>query len=478
MIMTSEIPQNRSAKDHTLAAADESFRRVLSWLEDIKAKRQMRWRLSGVVMALDILAISTAYIVASLLYLHVINFDQLSRSLISLIPIVLLLNIGSNAYAVEIVSERLRSAWRGCASLVLASMIMFLVFFFLKISDEFSRAVLALGTLFAIGLISVSRFAAGSLAERIFSKRPFANICLYDGVSPEDLAGEGIVIAGDIGLRPAADDYAMLERLGQLAAGADSLVVHCAKARRPDWAFMLKSLDIATEIVVPELTEFRPLGIRNRSGQTSLLLGSGQLSLSQRLLKRAFDLIATIAILPLLLPVFALIAVAIKLDSPGPILFRQERIGLANRKFRILKFRTMRADMQDDAARQTTTRSDARVTRVGEFLRRTSLDELPQFLNVLIGDMSIVGPRPHAEQTAIGSTLLWEIDSAYWHRHVVKPGITGLAQIRGHRGSLFEEQHLHDRLNADLEYASNWSLSEDIKIVLRTANVLVHKNAF
>src|SRR3546814_4395680 len=112
------------------------------------------------------------------------------------------------------------------------------------------------------------------------------------------------------------------------------------------------------------------------------------------------------------------------------------------------------------------------------FLRRTSLDELPQFLNVLSGEMGLVGPRPHAESTTAGSAMFGEVDSSYWHRHVVKPGITGLAQVRGHRGSIFEEQQLRDRLNADLEYVANWSILSDVTIILRTAGVLIHKNAF
>lgn len=92
--------------------------------------------------------------------------------------------------------------------------------------------------------------------------------------------------------------------------------------------------------------------------------------------------------------------------------------------------------------------------------------------------MSLVGPRPHAESTTAGSAMFWEVDSPYWHRHVVKPGITGLAQVRGHRGSIFEEQQLRDRLNADLEYVANWSILSDLAIILRTASVLIHKNAF
>jgi lipopolysaccharide/colanic/teichoic acid biosynthesis glycosyltransferase len=476
--MSSKTPKASKAPQPVAEVADEAFFSTLKSFEGLKLKRQQRWKLGILVMALDVLSMITAYSVASLIYLQTIDFDQLGRSLVSLMPIFLLLNIGGNAYTVELISERLKSAWRTCSSLVLASMIMFLLFFFLKISEEFSRAVLALGTLMALGLLSVCRVAAAGLAERTFDSRPFATICIYDGVIPKNPGGEGVVLASDIGLRPTTKDPRMLERLGRLVAGADSVVLHCEVERRADWAFMLKSLDIATEISAPELTHLRPLGIRNRSSHTSLVLGGGQLFLSQRLLKRSFDLILTIAILPVLAPALVLIVIAVKLDSSGPALFRQDRIGLANQKFKILKFRTMRIDMQDDAALKATSRTDPRVTRVGQFLRSTSLDELPQFINVLMGDMSIVGPRPHAELTAIGSTLLWEIDAAYWHRHVVKPGITGLAQVRGHRGSLFEQQHLRDRLNADLEYAADWSLVGDIKIILQTANVLIHKNAF
>src|SRR3546814_12182610 len=117
-----------------------------------------------------------------------------------------------------------------------------------------------------------------------------------------------------------------------------------------------------------------------------------------------------------------LIAIAVKLDSPGPALFRQERIGLGNRKFLICKFRTMQAAMEDTRAEQSTLRADPRVTRIGAFLRRTSLDELPQFLNVLSGEMSLVGPRPHAKSTPAGSALFCEVSSSYCHPHEIGKG--------------------------------------------------------
>lgn len=203
-----------------------------------------------------------------------------------------------------------------------------------------------------------------------------------------------------------------------------------------------------------------------------------QLTRGQRVTKRLLDIVLTVLLSPLLVVAFALIAVLIKFDSDGSVLFRQERIGRDNQKFLIVKFRTMHAHTVDHEAREVTSRRDPRITRLGKLLRRTSLDEIPQFWNVLLGDMSIVGPRPHAEQTKVENALLWEIDDAYWKRHAVKPGITGLAQVRGHRGSLFKAQQLKDRLRADLEYLENWSLTDDIKIILRTTNVLAHRNAF
>ena len=183
-------------------------------------------------------------------------------------------------------------------------------------------------------------------------------------------------------------------------------------------------------------------------------------------------------VLPLLLPLLAAIALVVKLDSPGPAFFRQERIGLGNRKFHILKFRTMRVESCDANGDQSTSRADDRITRVGSFLRRSSLDEIPQFLNVLTGSMSIVGPRPHAMGSRAENALFWDIDDRYWHRHSVKPGLTGLAQVRGYRGATEIRSDLTNRLQSDLEYIEEWSLPTDVRIIFQTFSVLLHKNAF
>ena len=138
----------------------------------------------------------------------------------------------------------------------------------------------------------------------------------------------------------------------------------------------------------------------------------------------------------------------------------------------------MRAELTDARASVLTARNDVRVTRVGNFIRKTSIDELPQIFNVLFGDMSLVGPRPHAVSARADDALYWEVDHRYWHRHAVKPGLTGLAQIRGFRGATETHSDLANRLHSDLEYVANWSLLGDIKIIFKTFLVLVHENAF
>jgi lipopolysaccharide/colanic/teichoic acid biosynthesis glycosyltransferase len=194
--------------------------------------------------------------------------------------------------------------------------------------------------------------------------------------------------------------------------------------------------------------------------------------------KRVFDVMLAGGALVVLMPVWILIAISVKVDSPGPIFFSQIRIGRSNQMFRLMKFRSMRVDGSDGAGARSTSRDDDRITRVGKIIRSTSIDELPQLLNVLKGDMSIVGPRPHALGSRAAEKLFWEVDERYWHRHAAKPGLTGLAQVRGYRGATLYEDDLRNRLQADLEYLEHWSIWRDIKIILLTFRVLLHRNAF
>lgn len=196
--------------------------------------------------------------------------------------------------------------------------------------------------------------------------------------------------------------------------------------------------------------------------------------------KSGGDFVLAGLILLLLLPVLAAIALAIRLDSAGPILFTQRRHGLNNSEFDIYKFRTMRvATLSAGAELQQTVRGDSRVTRVGRFLRKWSLDELPQVFNVLRGDMALVGPRPHAVNMRTEQRLGHEITDAYPQRHRVKPGITGWSQINGARGATDTVAQLQRRITLDLFYIDHWSPLLDLKILMRTfREVLRATNAF
>ena len=197
-------------------------------------------------------------------------------------------------------------------------------------------------------------------------------------------------------------------------------------------------------------------------------------------LKSAEDVVLGWMVMVLLLPVLACIALAIKLDSPGPVVFKQRRHGFNNREFDIYKFRTMRCAPDDSGnlLRQTI-RGDCRITRIGRFLRKFSLDELPKVFNVLEGDMSLVGPRPHAVNMRTEERLGHEITNVYAHRHRVKPGITGWSQVNGSRGATDTIEKLHRRVELDLYYVENWSLLFDLKILFLTPKeVLRATNAY
>jgi Undecaprenyl-phosphate glucose phosphotransferase len=216
--------------------------------------------------------------------------------------------------------------------------------------------------------------------------------------------------------------------------------------------------------VEPALERFNDVRVARIGTVASLQIVRNPLSLSDVMMKRVFDFVLATVGMVVLLPVFALIALAIKLDSAGPVFFVQRRYGFNQLPFKIFKFRTM-LTMDDGAIIQQATANDPRITRVGHFLRRWNLDELPQLLNVVRGDMSLVGPRPHA----LAHDHIYEHRIAlYARRHNVKPGITGWAQVNGFRGETSTDGKMSGRVSHDLYYIDNWTIWLDIMIIVQT----------
>lgn len=214
------------------------------------------------------------------------------------------------------------------------------------------------------------------------------------------------------------------------------------------------------------------LGLQMLSNKMTNFLGFPVVDLNQPIssglngiVKDIFDKVFALVALILLIPLFLVLAVLIKQSSPGPIFFKQPRLGLNGKKFNVYKFRTMKVHEEHGTVTQAT-KNDPRITPIGAFLRRTSLDELPQFINVLLGDMSVVGPRPHALQH---NEMYKDLLEMYMLRHRVKPGITGWAQIHGHRGETDTVDKMAKRVQFDLHYIQNWSLWMDIRIIVWTA---------
>lgn len=184
--------------------------------------------------------------------------------------------------------------------------------------------------------------------------------------------------------------------------------------------------------------------------------------------KRVFDVICASSALALLMPLFAAVAVCIVATSNGPVFFSQPREGLHGRSFLTLKFRSMRVEKGDPTGVAQTTRDDPRLTKIGKFIRRTSIDELPQLFNVLRGDMSLVGPRPHVAEMRAGGTLYKELVPYYDARLAMRPGITGWAQANGYRGPTVEAGRAYARVDHDIAYIQNWSFLLDLKIIFLT----------
>ena len=242
-------------------------------------------------------------------------------------------------------------------------------------------------------------------------------------------------------------------------------------------AFNVLNESVVDLNVIPDLHQYRLLNqdIVEWGGLPVINLSGTPMTGAELRLKAVFDRVGSFLLLLLISPLFLFLAVLVKLSGPGPVLFHQKRHGIGGDAIDILKFRSMKVHDEPDGEVIQASRDDDRITTIGRFLRRSSLDELPQLLNVLRGEMSLVGPRPHAieHNESFKSRI-----PKYMLRHKVKPGITGWAQVNGFRGITDTEEKMALRIEHDLWYIQNWSLWLDLKILLQTPLAMIHRNAF
>lgn len=343
----------------------------------------------------------------------------------------------NNAYSARVLVDLRFAARKVTMALLVAAALLNFIAFYLKANAEFSRVVFTLGLAMSLLILIAFRWLVIRAVRRLWQGRVRNELVLDDGGPPFTLETARVISTLEWGLRPDREDAKMIAELGRVLENQDKVIVTCPPERSADWAHVLKSAGVGGELVSKPAHDLGALGVHHYDEQdrTTLVVSTGPLGLRARITKRGFDLMVAAIILLFLSPILALVAIAIKLSDGGPVLFVQERTGRGNRPFRLLKFRSMQVNKQDASGGRSTTRDDDRVTRIGRIIRSTSIDELPQLLNVLRGDMSLVGPRPHALGSRAESKLFWEIDALYWRRHSLKPGVTGLAQVRGQRGN-------------------------------------------
>jgi len=311
--------------------------------------------------------------------------------------------------------------------------------------------------------------SARRLIEENAKTRDLNILAIFDDrISRAPLNIHGVPVVGKIQELTDWEDLPYVDRIVVTLPSA-------AQARKKEFVQQVRLLPNRIAFVVDafenlnhvqqRLTEIAEIGMREVNGKPK----SG----SAIVMKRTLDIVVSATALILGAPVLALVALLIKLDSPGPILFTQPRHGFNNRVFDVYKFRSMRVETEDKKAAQQVTKGDSRVTKLGRFIRKTSIDELPQLINVLRGDMSLVGPRPHAVGMRTGDVESYKLVEEYAHRHKVKPGMTGWAQINGSRGPLHNAEDVSVRVKYDVEYIERSSVLFDIMIMLKTLPCLL-----
>ena len=486
------IERRRRLSQPALAVANQKVRRAYSPIVIAGAVRIVDFVLLSIVG----IAIYLAYVVR----LNGFNWEYVA-AILGMSATAVICFQASDIYEVQVFRGQLRQMTRMISSWAFVFLLFIGASFFAKLGGEVSR--LWLSSFFAIGL-------AALIAERLLLRamvRGWAREGRLDRrtiIVGSDQNGEKLVEAlnvqtdSDIEILGVFDDRNDSRAL-DTCAGAPKLgkvddIVEFARRTRID--LVLFALPISAETRILEMLKklwvlpvdirlsahtnrlrFRPRAYSYLGKVPTLDVFEAPITDWDLVMKWLFDHVVGAIVLLLAAPVMALVALAVKLDSPGPVLFRQKRFGFNNERIDVFKFRSLYHDQADPLASKVVTKNDSRVTRVGRFIRKSSLDELPQLFNVVFkSNLSLVGPRPHAVQGKLQSQLFDEAVDGYFARHRVKPGITGWAQINGWRGEIDNAEKIQKRVEFDLYYIENWSVLFDLYILLKTPLALISKN--
>ncbi|RJY09469.1 exopolysaccharide biosynthesis polyprenyl glycosylphosphotransferase [Aurantiacibacter aquimixticola] len=448
----------------------------------VRSLERRRLRAYLALLSGDVAILLGCFYAVSAIYLGTLtDWSRLDSGMLSayvILPLYLTIALYNGTYSRRALVDWQDTALKALVALALSAALLNLLAFFAKINAELSRVVFVAGLMSVIIPMIAMRVALVRAVRKRLGPTAINRLAIHAGGPAFDVPHAQHIDASEHGLVPDIDDPRALDRLSKYLRNMDEVIVSCSQADRPAWAKVLKGTGISGEVVHQLSRDIGAIDVvhHDAAGFSALKVSTGTLGLRARAAKRIFDIVISGSALLMLSPIMLLVALLIKLEDGGPVMFVQRRMGRGNQFFEILKFRSMRESDADGL--RSAAKDDDRITRIGRMIRRTSVDELPQLINVLRGDMSMVGPRPHALGSKAGAKLFWQVDTKYWQRHTLRPGITGLAQVRGYRGATDTEADLSHRLVADLEYMRGWTLWRDVVILVSTLRVLMHDRAF
>ncbi len=487
-----QVERRRRLSPAALAVANQKVRTAYSPIV-----------IAGVVRIADFVLLSVVGVVLYLLYVARIDgfrWDYVSAILVMSVAAVICFQ-AADIYHIQVFRGQLRQLTRMASAWAFVFLLFIGVSFFAKLGGAVSRLWMASFFIIGLTLLVAQRAALRALIRRWAQQGRLDRRTIIVGA---DNSGETLIRElnaqedSDLQILGVFDDRNDKRSLDTIAGspklGKVDDIIEFARRTRID--LVLFALPITAEGRILEMLKklwvlpvdirlsahtnklrFRPRSYSYLGKVPTLDVFEAPITDWDLVMKWLFDRVVGALILLAATPVMALVALAIKLDSPGPVLFRQKRFGFNNERIDVFKFRSLYHDQADPLATKVVTRNDTRVTRVGRFIRKTSLDELPQLFNVVFsGNLSLVGPRPHAVQGKLQSQLFDEAVDGYFARHRVKPGITGWAQVNGWRGEVDSEEKIQKRVEFDLYYIENWSVLFDIYIMLKTPVSLMTKN--